>query len=120
MIKRLDISGFHMEVDENLKRYVGKKIGKLDRFIPEASRDSVHAEVKLKETKSKDKNERVCEVVLYVPKEILTVKEATVNIYAAVDIAEAKLCHQLRKYKELHTNPRLHRRLIARVKHLLS
>ena len=117
MIKRLDISGVHMEVGGDLKKYVIKKIGRLDRFIPKAGRESVHADVKLKEGKAKDKNERTCEVIMHLPHEVITVKETTINIYAAVDIAEAKLYNQLRRYKELHASPRLHQRMIARLKH---
>jgi ribosomal subunit interface protein len=115
--KRLDISGVHMSVGEDLKKYVVKKIGRLDRFIPKVWRDSVHVEVKLKENNAKDKNERTCEVILRLPQETLTIKETTINIYAAVDIAETKLHLQLKKYKELHASPRLHQRMLARLKH---
>lgn len=117
MIKRLEISGVHMEVGDDLRKYVIRKIGRLDRFIPKASRESVHADIKLKESKAKDKNERTCEVILHVPQENITVAETTINIYAAIDIAEAKLHHQLKKYKDLHASPRLRQRLMARLKH---
>jgi ribosomal subunit interface protein len=117
MITRLDISGVHMDVGADLRKYATKKIGRLDRFVPRASRESVHAEIKLKEGKAKDKNERTCEIILRLPQETLTVKETTINIYAAIDIAETKLRHQLKKYKDIHTSPRLHQRLIAKLKH---
>lgn len=117
MIEGLDISGVHMEVGGDLKKYVVRKIGRLDRFIPRAARESVHTEVKLKEGKAKDKNERTCEVIMHLPHETITVKESTINIYAAIDIVEAKLHHQLKKYKDLHTSPRLHQRLMSRFKH---
>jgi ribosomal subunit interface protein len=117
MIKRLDVSGVHMSVGEDLKKYVAKKIGRLDRFIPKNGRESVHVEVKLKEGKAKDKNERTCEVILHLPQENITIKETTINIYAAVDIAETKLKHALKKYKDLHTSPRLHQRLLTKLKH---
>lgn len=117
MINRLDISGVHMDVGADLKKYATRKIGRLDRFIPKVWRESVHAEVKLKEGKAKDKNERTCEVILRLPQETLTIKETTINIYAAIDIAETKLRHQLKKYKDLHASPRLHQRVIAKFKH---
>lgn len=117
MITRLDISGVHMNVGDDLRKYVMRKIGRLDRFIPRGSRQSVHAQVKLKEGKAKDKNERTCEVILHLPQEVITVKESTINIYAAVDIVETKLHHQLKKYKEMHVSPRFHQRVIARLKH---
>lgn len=117
MITRLEITGVHMSVGDDLKKYVIKKIGRLDRFIPRAGRESVHAEVKLKESKAKDKNQRTCEVILHVPGETITVKETTVNMFAAVDIVQTKLHHQLKKYKDLHASPRLHQRLLTRLKH---
>lgn len=117
MIKRLEISGVHMEVGEDLRKYVTKKVGRLDRYIPKASRESVHADIKLKEGKAKDKNERTCEVLLHLPQETITLKETTINIYAAVDIVEAKLRNQLKRYKDTHSNPRFHQRLLSRLKH---
>lgn len=117
MINRLDISGVHMDVGADLRKYATKKIGRLDRFVPRASRESVHADIKLKEGKAKGKNERTCEIILHLPHETLTVKETTINIYAAIDIAETKLRHQLKKYKDLHASPRLHQRLMAKLKH---
>jgi len=117
MIKRLDISGVHMDVGTDLQRYVAKKIGRLDRFIPKAARESVYVDVKLKEGKAKDKNERTCEILVQLPHETLTVKETTINVYAAIDIAETKLRQQLKKYKDLHASPKLHQRVLSRLKH---
>jgi ribosome-associated translation inhibitor RaiA len=37
-------------------------------------------------------------------------------MYAAIDIAEEKLKHSLRKYKEKHNTTRLHRKIMARFK----
>jgi ribosomal subunit interface protein len=117
MIKRLDISGVHMSVGEDLKKYVIKKIGRLDRFIPKAGRESVYVDVKLKEGKAKDKNERTCEVIVRLPQETITIKETTINMYAAVDIAETKLRQQLKRYKDLHVSPKLRQRVLSKLKH---
>src|SRR5258708_3514847 len=117
MIQKLEISGVHTDVDEKLQRYVTKKIGKLDSYMSSHARKSAHAEALLKKKESKgDKASYACEVVVYLPKEVLRVEEATLNLYAAVDIVEEKLKHQLKKYKELHDNPKLHQRVIARFK----
>jgi putative sigma-54 modulation protein len=115
MIKRLDISGVHLHVDDDLRKYVHKKIGRLDHYIPKSHRASAHMEVKLKEAKAKDKKECTCEVILYLPQEVISLQESTVNMYAAIDIVEAKLKMQLNKYKSLHANPRLRQRLLVRL-----
>lgn len=114
MIRRLDIDGVHMEVGDDVRRYVRRKIGRLDRFLPRRVRESVHAEVKLKLGRAKDKQERTCEVIVHLPQETFTVKETTINIFAATDIAEAKLKTHLVKYKETHTDGKMYRRLMNR------
>jgi len=116
MIEKMEITGVHMEVDRKLREYVTKKIGKLDHYMPRHARPSAHAEVFLKEAKIKTKKECTCEVVMYLPKGTITTKESTMNIYAAVDIVEAKLKNQLRKYKETHDPQRLHRRLMNKLR----
>lgn len=115
MIGKLEISGVHAEVDEKLYKYVVKKIGKLDTYMSRHARESAHAEVKLKDAKAKDKKHYTCEVILHLPHEVLTVKESTMNMYAAIDIVEAKLKNQLKRYKDTHS-PRLHRKVLARLK----
>jgi ribosomal subunit interface protein len=114
MIQRLEISGVHMELGDDVKRYVVRKIGKLDSYLPRRIRPSIHADVKLKEGKAKTKEIRTCEIVLHLPQETFTVKETTINIYAAIDIAEEKLKQHIKKYKGRHTDGRIYRRLAAR------
>lgn len=100
MINKLEIAGIHTDADTDIQKYVKKKIGKLDSYMPRHARKSAHAEVKLKEAKSKDKKQCTVEVVLHVPGETVTAKETTVNMYAAIDIVEEKLKTQLKKYKD--------------------
>jgi putative sigma-54 modulation protein len=116
MIKRIDINGVHMTVGDDLKKYVNRKIGGLEKYIPKHARQSVYVDVKLKEGKIKTREERTCEVVMTLPHDVLAVSETTVNMFAAVDIVEEKLKNLLHKYKETHANPRLHQRIIARFK----
>lgn len=120
MIKQLTVSGVHMDVDDDLHKYVAKKIGNLDRYVPRRARQSVHADIRLKDAKAKDKLEWMCEIVMHVPHRTLTIEAKAVNIYAAVDIAEATLLTQLHKYKETHAGPQLHRRLAAQFKRRLA
>jgi ribosomal subunit interface protein len=114
MIQKLEIQGIHLDVDENTYKYVTRKIGHLDKYLSKKSRESAHAEIQLKEDKNKNNNHCTCEVTLYLPKEIINVKESTVNLYAAIDIVETKLKLRVQKYKDLHDNGKLHRRLVAK------
>ena len=99
MIKKLEFVDVHTEANEDVQKYVNKKIAKLDSYMPRHARKSAHAEVRLKESKSKDKKQCTAEVTIFVPGEVITAKETTVNMYAAIDIVEEKLKAQLRKYK---------------------
>jgi ribosomal subunit interface protein len=116
MIKNIDIAAVHTELTPDLKKYILKKIGRLDRFLPRQARESAHAEVLLKESKKKTKKEYTCEVVLKLPKETITVSQSTFNAFAAVDITEDTLKNRLKKYKETHSSLAMHRRVLARLR----
>ncbi len=113
---KVEITGVHTVLTDDLKKYIIKKMTKLDKYIPRQARESAHAEVFVKEREYKAKQTRECEVVLHLPDATLTVKESTVNMFAAVDIVEAKLKNQLKKYKDTHNANRIHRRVIMRLK----
>ncbi|MNH50415.1 ribosome hibernation promoting factor HPF [compost metagenome] len=100
MITQVDITGVKYEIDDTTKKYVIKKVGRLDRYLPRHARKSVTADVKLKEVNRANGNKYEAEIILSVPDKVLTAKDTTVNMLAAVDIVEAKLATQLRKYKE--------------------
>jgi putative sigma-54 modulation protein len=117
MIKKFEITGVHMDIGEDLRKYAAKKLGRLDMYVPKHARVSAHMQVKLKESKAKNKQERTCEIILALPHETIAISESTVNIYAAIDIVEEKVKAALHKYKALHANPRLHQRLLSRLKH---
>lgn len=100
MIKQIEITTIHADSSPEVDKYVKKKIAKLDSYMPKHARKSAHAEVRLKEEKSKDRKTSTCEVTLHVPNEQILASETTVNMYAAIDIVEEKLKTQLRKYKD--------------------
>jgi len=104
VIQTINVTGVRYDIDADTKKYVTKKIGRLDRFLPRHARRSVTAEVILKEVNRSNGNKYEAEVVLYVPDKQLTAKDSTMNVMAAVDIVEAKLTTQLRKYKDAHIN----------------
>jgi putative sigma-54 modulation protein len=114
MLQRIEISGVHKTLDDNLKKYVNKKIGSLDRYMSRHHRQSAHAEVHLKESKVRNNSHCTCVVTLHMPQQTINVSENALNMFAAVDIVEAKLKQQLKKYKELHGTGKTRRHLFAR------
>ena len=116
MIERLELSAQHFELNDDFKKYIRKKVGQLDKYVSRKSRGSLHGEVKLGQSKSKNKADYSCEIVLHLPHRILTVKESAINMYAAIDIAESKIKIQLTKYKNLSSRPKIYHRLMRHVK----
>jgi len=102
MIQSIDVAGVKYTVDSVTKKYAIKKIGRLDRYLPKHARKSVTAEVKLKEVNRDHGNKYEAEVILNVPDKRLTAKDTTTNMMAAIDIVEAKIATQLKKYKQAH------------------
>ena len=117
MIAQVEITGVGAySVDEPTKKYIKKKIGSLERLAPRHARKSMHAAVKVAEVNRDKGNKYEVEVLISVPDKELTAKDSTLNVLAAVDIVEAKLAVQLRKYKQ-ETVPHVGRRkLLARFK----
>jgi len=110
----LQISGVNSTLTKELEEYASRKIGLLERYVPKKARDSLKTEVKLKEAKSKDKSNCTCEVIMYLPQGSVTVHEKAKTMTEAIDLAEDKLKVQLKRYKDKHTGPRLHRKVINR------
>lgn len=99
MLNITDITGIKYEIDEQTRKYTEKRIGRLERYLPRHARKSATAEVKLKQIDKSHGNKYEAEVILFVPDKKLTAKDTSSNVLAAIDIIEAKLAGQLRRYK---------------------
>lgn len=100
MIASIDVTGIKYTVDAKTLKYVTEKVGKLDRYLPSHARKTMMADVKLKRVNRSHGNQYEAEVIIHIPDKVLTAKDSTFNMMAAVDIVEAKLVAQLRKYKD--------------------
>jgi putative sigma-54 modulation protein len=100
MIEHIDITGKKIVLSEPLKRYIQKKIGRLDRFVSRHARKTVHGEVIIREVNESHGNKYEAEAVLVLPDQQIVAKDSTMNMFAAVDIVEAKLKAQLKKIKD--------------------
>ncbi len=117
MIDHIDISGVRYHLDENTTKYIHKKLGRLDRFLPRHARKTAQLEVVLKEVNRAHGNKYECDVLLKLPGKNINAKDSTMNMLAAVDIVEAKLATQLKKYKEMTKPYEGNRGVFARLKH---
>lgn len=103
---RLDITGKNFELDDSIKKYVEKKLGHLDKYLPRNVKDPVAKVVLEEDVSGREDNRFVCEFIVKLPGPDIMAKEATVSIYAAVDIVEAKTKIQFLKYKDKHVGER--------------
>ena len=116
MINLITITGVRYDVDEATKKYVIKKISRLDRYLPRHARKTASAEVVLREVNRAHGNKYEAEVLIKIPNKIIQAKDSTVNILAALDIVEAKLATQLHKYKSTTKNHTGRHAMLSRFK----
>lgn len=120
MISNIDTAGINLDLNNDIKKYISKKIGRLDKYLPRHARKSARADVKVRQTNNRLGNKYECEVILHLPEKQIAAKESTMNMFAAVDIVEQKLKNQIIKYKQehiahlKHVHPNILRRLRAR------
>lgn len=107
MIK-LNVTGRNMEISQKSRDYVEEQIGNLDKYLPRRMREAAKGTVVLElDANGREDNHFVCEVVINLPGQVVQSKEGTVNIFASIDVVEAKLKSQIRTYKDKHvTEPR--------------
>jgi putative sigma-54 modulation protein len=93
----ISVTGRRMTVSESLKSYAEEKIGGAMKVM---DIDPLVAEVILHVEKNRA-NPRpcVCEVTMTTKGHIIRVEESEEDMYAAIDVAAAKVVRQMRKYK---------------------
>lgn len=100
---KMQVGGHNFDLNPKIKAYVDEKIGSLDHYLPKAAQQS-QARVTLENDEDATSDSRfICEAIIRVPHATLQAREATQNIFAAVDIVEAKLKAQIHKYKDKHS-----------------
>ena len=93
---QLVIKGRNMEVNDRLREYVEKKIGKMQKFLP----DVQEIRVELAEEKSRKTSEReVVQVTMRSNGTLLRAEERNSDIYAAIDAVADKLHGQIDRFK---------------------
>lgn len=101
---QLTVKGSNYDLNEKISEYVDDKIAALDKYLPKNKRDGVSGHVILTLDESgREDNQCRCEVRIEVKGATLEAKEAAINMFAAVDIVQAKLKSQILKYKAKHS-----------------
>ena len=115
MIEKIDITGSDYKVEESLKKYVEKRIGKLDRYLPKQAKDDVVCKVVVNGP-AKGHGDRfgVAVAMELTGGKVIAAKDECSNVFAGVDLVEAKLMGQIRRYK-LEVQPHRQKRSLKSI-----
>lgn len=107
MIEKIDISGSNYKLEDNFKKYTSKRIGKLDRYLPRNNKKDVVVKIVVTEVNRAHGNKYEISANMEIPGgKVISAKDECSNIYAGIDILEAKLTGQIRRFKT-ETSPRI-------------
>ncbi len=100
MIEIIEINGNGYKVEEPFKKYTEKRIGKLDRYLPRGSKKDVVCKVVVTEI-GKNKNDKYeISAAMEIPGgKVIAARDECSNVFAGIDLVEAKLTGQIRRYK---------------------
>ena len=102
MIEKIEVTGNNgYKVEEGFRKYVEKRIGKLDRYLPRGSKKDVVTKVIVTEIGGKNKSDKYeISVAMDIPGgKVVAAKDECSNVFAGIDLVEAKLTGQIRRYK---------------------
>lgn len=100
MIDKIEISGNGYKVEETFKKYAQKRIGKLDKYLPHGSKKDIVAKIVVAEIGKNKGDKYEISVAMDIPGgKVIAAKDECSNVFAGVDLVEAKLTGQIRRYK---------------------
>lgn len=93
----ITVSGRKMPISDSLRNYAEDKIG---GSVEQLEVGAIACEIVLYREKNKAiPNAAVCEVTVIMPGHVARVEESEEDMFAAIDVAAAKIARQLRKFK---------------------
>jgi len=100
MIEKIEVTGKDYKVEEPLKKYVDKRVGKLDRYLPRGSKKDVVCKVTVAEIgKGKTEKYEISAAMELTGGKVIAARDECANVFAGIDLVEAKLTGQIRRYK---------------------
>ena len=115
MIEKIEITGNDYKVEEPLRKYVQKRIGKLDKYLPKGSKKDVVCKMVVESIgKSKGEKYEVSAAMELTGGKVIAARDECNNVFAGVDLVEAKLMGQIRRYK-LEVQPHRQKRSLKNI-----
>ena len=120
MIEKIEINAKGYKIEEPLRKYVEKRLGKLDKYLPRGVKKGAACKVMVKEIgKNKGDKYEISATLDIKGGKVLTAKDECSNVFTGVDLLEAKLAGQIRRYKlenEPHNRRKSWQKLFIRKK----
>ncbi|NJN82663.1 MAG: ribosome-associated translation inhibitor RaiA [Caldilineaceae bacterium] len=92
----LMVHGHNVEVTDWIEEYVDKKVGKLERYLPQAT----EARVELTHSPTRATDDRyTAQITMWANGQILRTEESTSDIFASIDSSADKMYRQIRHFK---------------------
>ena len=100
MIEKIEITGNDYKVEEPFKKYAKKRLGKLDKYLPKQAKKDIVCKVVVNEI-GKGKNEKyeISTAMELTGGKVIAARDECTNVFAGIDLVEAKLLGQIRRYK---------------------
>ena len=118
MIDKIDLSGSNYKIDDNFRKYAIKRIGKLDRYLPRGNKKDVVAKIVVTEVDREHNNKYEISAAMEITGgKVIAAKDQCSNVFAGIDLIEAKLTGQIRRYK-LEMQPHRQKRSLKTLKNL--
>lgn len=86
----------NMELTPRLQEYVEKKVGKLNRYLPNIT--DVRVDLSVENTRSSAQRQ-VAQLTIRTPRAMLRAEERAADMFAAIDAALDKMRRQITRYK---------------------
>ena len=102
---QLTITGKNIEINDTLRSYVEKKIGRLDRYLPNVIDGRVELEKAEGARAAEDR--QVAQVTLRTKNAVLRAEEASNDIFASIDAVVEKMQRQADRYKNKRRSKRM-------------
>jgi putative sigma-54 modulation protein len=101
---KIDIKATNLELTEEIKDYLNKKIGDTDRFIPNIN-FPLEARVELARTTIHHQTGDIfrAEITMQMPGKVLRTETEAENILAAIDELKDEIQREIKEYKEKST-----------------
>ncbi len=116
MIEKIDVTGNGYKVEDSFKKYAEKRIGKLDRYLPRGYKKDIVCKIVVSEIgKSKSSDKYEISAAMEIPGgKVIAARDECTNVFAGVDLVEAKLLGQIRRYK-LEVQPHRQKRSLKSI-----